>query len=137
MPDYSEFTKKLEINLPATAAAADYDQGAAEMPVAGKITAASYTPEANITGNTTESRTLTIVNKGADGNGTTVMATLAFITSVNATDFNESAFTLSVVADAVNFAQGDILAAVSTHVGASGLADPGGLVQIEYKQVLG
>jgi hypothetical protein len=137
MPDYSEYTKKIEMHLPATAAAADYDEAAMEAPVAGKVTAITYTPEANITGNTTESRTLTVVNKGLDGNGTTVMGTLAFITSVNATDFNESAFTLSEVANAVNFVAGDILAVVSTHVGATGLADPGGLVQIEYKQVLG
>lgn len=137
MPDYSEFTKTQKVNLPATAAASDYDQSVWEPEFDGKITGASYTPEANITGNTTESRTLTIVNKGADGNGTTVMATLAFITSVNATDFNETAFTLSEVADAVNFSEGDIIAAVSTHVGSSGLADPGGLIQIEYKQELG
>ncbi|HEX8781158.1 MAG TPA: hypothetical protein VF728_08345, partial [Nocardioides sp.] len=100
-------------------------------PFAGTVTGASFTPEANITGNTTETRTLTIVNKGADGDGTTVVATLAFTTGVNATDFNESAFTLSAVADATDVAAGDILAFASTHGGSTGLADPGGLVQVE------
>lgn len=134
--DYAEFTKKVQMHLPATAAGADYDEGAWEATSDGKITGASYTPEANITGNSTDSRTMTLVNKGQDGNGATVMGTLAFTTGVNATDFNESAFTLSEVEGAVNFAAGDIIAAVSTHVGSTGLADPGGLVQIEYKQAL-
>lgn len=137
MPDYSEFTKTETVNLPATAAGSDYDQGFFEAKTGGKITAASYTPEANMTGNSTESRTLTIVNKGLDGNGTAVMATLAFTTGVNATDFNESAFTVSTDAEDILFVAGDIIAIVSTHVGATGLADPGGVVQFEYKQVLG
>lgn len=135
--DYAEFTKKAQVNIPATAAGSDYDQSAWEAPTAGKITGASYTPEANITGDNTESRTITLVNKGSDGNGTTVMATLAFTTGVNATDFNETAMTLHATAANLVFAAGDIIAAVSTHVGSTGLADPGGLVQLEYKQALG
>jgi hypothetical protein len=134
--DYGEFTKKEKVNIPATAAGSDYDQSVFEPTSDGKITGVSYTPEANITGDNTESRTLTIVNKGSDGNGTTVMATLAFTTGVNATDFNETAFTLSAVANAINFAASDIIAAVSTHVGSTGLADPGGLIQIEHKRAL-
>lgn len=135
--DYGSTTEKQKTTIPATAAGSDYDQTAFEAPYDGKITAASYTPEANITGDNTESRTLTIVNKGSDGNGTTVMATRAYTTGVNSTDFNEDAFTLSAVANAINFVQGDIIAVVSTHVGSTGLADPGGLVQIEYKRALG
>lgn len=137
MPDYSEFTETAELTVPATAAGSDADAVVTEMGFAGKLTAASFTPEANITGNTTETRTLTIVNKGSDGNGTTVMATLAFITGVNATDFNESAFTVSATAADLVFAAGDIIAAVSTHGGSTGLADPGGLVKLEYKRALG
>lgn len=131
MPDTSPLVRKFETTLPATAAGADYTQALGEAPFAATLTAASYTPEANITGDDTESRTLTIVNKGADGNGTTVMATLAYETGVDATDFNEQAFTLSAVADATDAAEGDIIAVHSTHVGATGLADPGGLVQVE------
>lgn len=131
MPDSAPLVRRLQATVAAVAAAADADQSIGEAPFAGTVTAASFTPEANITGNTTETRTLTIVNKGADGNGTTVVGTLAFTTGVNATDFNESAFTLSEVADATDVAAGDILAFVSTHGGSTGLADPGGLVQVE------
>lgn len=131
MADTAPLVKKLSVTAPAVAAASDADLTLGEAPFAGSVTGASYTPEANITGNTTETRTLTVVNKGADGNGTTVVATLAYTTGVNATDFNEQAFTLSAVADATDVAAGDILAVVSTHGGSTGLADPGGLVQVE------
>lgn len=131
MTDKAPVTQTLKATVPAVAAASDADQSIAEVPFAGTVTGVSYTPEANITGNTTETRTLTLVNKAQDGNGTTVVATLAFITSTNATDFNESAFTLSAVAGATTVAAGDILALVSTHGGSTGLADPGGLVQVD------
>ena len=134
MPDSHPLNRTLQTTIPATAAASDSDQTLGEAPFAGTVTAASFTPEANITGNTTETRTLTIVNKGSDGNGTTVMATLAFTTGVNATDFNEQAFTLSAVDGATDVAEGDILAFVSTHGGSTGLADPGGLVAVEISR---
>jgi hypothetical protein len=117
--------------FPAVAAATDADQALGEAPFDGTVIAASYTPEANVTGNTTETRTLRVINKGADGNGTTVVATLAFTTGVNATDFNEQAFTLSAVAGATDVSEGDVLAVASAHGGTTGLADPGGLVEVQ------
>lgn len=129
-PDSAPLVKKLESNIPATATGVDYDETLGEAPFAGTVTSATYTPEADITGANTNSRTLTIVNKGSDGNGTTVVATLALTSGVNATDFDEKALTLSVVANATTVAEGDVLAFVSTHVG-TGLADPGGLAQVE------
>lgn len=131
MADTAPLVKKLEVTASAVAAGSDADLTIGEAPFAGTVTSASYTPEANVTGDDTETRVLTIVNKGADGNGTTVVATLDFETGTNATDFNESAMTLSVVADATDVAAGDILAFVSTHGGSTGLADPGGKVQVE------
>jgi hypothetical protein len=123
----------LTADVPAVAQAATSSVAILEMPFAGTVTAVSYTPIANITGDSTNSRTCTLVNKGTDGNGTTVVATLAYTTGVNATDFNEDALTLSAVEGATTVAEGAILAWVSTHV-ASGLADPGGLVQIDVSR---
>lgn len=131
MPEQSPFAQTLENNVAAVAANADADQIIGEAPFDGTVTEVTYTPEANITGDDTETRVLTIVNKGADGNGTTVIATLDFETGVNATDFNESAFTLSVVTDATDVTEGDVLAFVSTHGGSTGLADPGGAVRVK------
>lgn len=130
MPDTSPLVRTIEGTIPALAAGVAGDQTLGESPFAGTVTGASFTPEADITGNTTNTRTLTIVNKGADGNGTTVTATLAFTTGVNATDFDERAFTVSVVAGATTVAEGDILAVVETVAG-SGLANPGGRVAVE------
>jgi hypothetical protein len=131
MPDTSPLVRKLQATIPASALTVDYDQTVGEAPFACTVTSATYTPEANITGHDTETRTFTLVNKGTDGNGTTVVATLAMAASVNATDFDEKALTLSVVAGATTLAAGAILAFVSTHTGSTGLADPGGLVQVE------
>lgn len=131
MPDTAPLVRKLQATIPATGAAADYDQTIGEAPFAGTVTDVSYTPEAAITGANTETRTLTLVNKGAAGAGTTVVATLALTSGVNGVAFDEKALTLSAVAGATTVAEGDILAFVSTHSGSTGLADPGGLAQVE------
>jgi hypothetical protein len=124
------YLQTLQAQTEAVAAAADATIIVGRAPFAGTVTAASYTPEANITGNDAESRAFTVVNKGADGNGTTVVATRDMATGVAATDFNEDALTLSVVEGALDVAEGDILAFTSVHEGATGLADPGGLVKV-------
>lgn len=134
MSSAAPLTKKVQATVPATAAAVDYDQTVVEAPFIGTVTGVTYTPEAAITGNTTDSRTLTLVNKGQAGAGTTVVGTLAFITAVNGVAFDEKAFTLSAVEGATTVAESDILAFVSTHVSATGLADPGGLVQVEISR---
>lgn len=132
MPDTAPFSREIEARVEAVAAGSDLSSVIAEADFTGALTAATFTPKANITGNSTESRTYTVVNKGQDGNGTTVMATLAMTTGVNATDFNEDAMTLSAVANARDVVDGDVIAFVSTHVGATGLADPGGLVKLTF-----
>lgn len=123
--------RTIEANIPATAAASTADQIVGEAPFAGTVTGVSYTPEADITGAASPaSRTFTLVNKGQDGSGTTVVATLAMLSGVNASDFDERALTLSEVEGATTVAAGDVLAFVSTAVGGTGLADPGGRVQV-------
>lgn len=131
MPDSTPLVRTFTASVAANIAAVDLTTTVCEAPFAGTVTAVSYTPKANITGADTETRTFTLVNKGADGNGTTVIATRAMVNAVNSTDYNEDALTLSVVANATTVAAGDILAWVSTHSGSTGLADPGGLVSVD------
>jgi hypothetical protein len=50
---------------------------------------------------------------------------------VNAVAFDEKAITLSATASDLVVAAGDVLVWVSTAVGGTGLADPGGQVQVE------
>lgn len=120
--------RTIQATIPALGAAVAGDQTIGEAPFAGSVSAVWFTPEADIVGHATNNRTLTLVNKGADGNGATVVATLAFLAGVNASDFDEIAFTLGVPANLV-VAEGDIFAVVEA-VGASGLANPGGLIQV-------
>lgn len=130
MPDSAPLVNTAKVTIPALGAAVNGDQAISEAPFAGTVTAASFTPEAAITGDNTNTRTLTIVNKGAAGAGTTVVATLAFTTGVNGVAFDERQFVLSAVAGATTVAEGDILQ-VNEVIAASGLANPGGLVQVE------
>lgn len=136
MVDYSGFTKKASATVPAVAAAADLKTPIFEAPVAGKVTSVSYTPSAAVTGDNTETRTLTLKNRGAAGTGTTSVAALALATGVNLVSGDEKAITLSGTPANLVFAEGDILAFESVHSGSTGLADPGGLVQIEYQAAL-
>jgi len=120
--------KRLQATLPGVGAAVAQDQNVGEAPFAGTVTSVSYTPEANLVGTATNFRTLRLLNKGQDGNGTTVIASLAFDSgAVTADDFDERAIPITGNAQV---AAGDILAWDETVTG-TGLASPGGLVQVE------
>lgn len=134
MPDSAPLIRKLEATIPAAGAAVAQDQIIGEAPFAGTVTSVTFTPEANITGQATDFRTFQVINKGADGNGTTVVASLAFSSApVAATDFDEKAITLSAVSGATTVAEGDVLAWDETVTG-NGLASPGGKVQVEISR---
>lgn len=102
----------------------------------GKVTAVTYTPEAAATGDNTNARTFTLVNKGTAGSGTTVIATLALTTGVNLVAFDEKAATVSATAADLLVTQGDVLAWVSTHTG-TGVVDPGGSVKVTGNRTQG
>jgi hypothetical protein len=127
------FVRRLQATIPAAAATADPDQTVGEAPFDGTVTGVSITPEAAATGDNTNNRTFTLVNKGASGAGTTAIATLALTTGINLVAFDEKAFTLSVVANATTVTAEDILAVVETHAG-TGLAHSGGLVEVELSR---
>lgn len=95
------------------------------------VSATSYTPVGDITGAATNHRKLEIINKGTDGNGTDVVADLAFDNGVNALDYDEKALTLSGTAANLDVDAGEVLAWVSTTPG-TGIADPGGLASITF-----
>lgn len=122
--------RTISANVAAVAAGSDLTTIIGEAPFAGVVTAVTYAPGANLTGANTDSRTLSVVNKGTDGNGSTTVASKAFVSGTNALDYDETAITLSVTAADLVVAEGAILAFVSTHVGSTGLADPGGRVEI-------
>ena len=134
MGDKAPTIRKIQATIPSAIAGDAQDQTVGEAPFAATVSSVSYTPEANITGTATNFRTLRLVNKGSDGAGTTVVASLAFSSgAVTATAFDEKAITLSAVEGATTVAQGDVLVWDETIAG-TGLAAPGGLVQVELSR---
>jgi len=119
--------------LPSLTAGTAGDQVVARAPFAGTVSAASFIPEAAITGDNTNTRTLTLQNRGQSGSGTTAILTIAFTTGNNAAQFDEKAFTLSGTAANLVVASGDIIAVVET-VGGTGLANPGGRVEVTFSR---
>lgn len=134
MSSQAPLVRDVEADTDAVGAAADGVTTVGRAPFAGVVTGVTYTPNGQLTGANTESRTLSVVNKGLDGNGTTNVASKAFVSGVNANDFDETTITLNGTAANLVVAEGDILAFVSTHVGTTGLADPGGHVKISVSR---
>lgn len=131
MPDSAPLTRTAEGTFPAATIAANQDTVITEAPFAGTVTKVAIVPEAAVTGDNTNTRTFTLVNKGQAGAGTTVVATLALTTGVNLVAFDEKLFTLSAVANATTVAAGDVLL-LNEVVTASGLAHTGGRCIIEF-----
>lgn len=114
--------------VPNAAANADAETTVCIAPFVGTLSAASFVADTLLTGANTESRTLQLINKGQSGAGTTVMASKAFVSGTNAAAFDEVELTLSGTAADLDVAEGDVIVLKSLHVGATGLADPGGTV---------
>lgn len=98
-------------------------------PRAGTVASVTFVPLATFTGANTNTRLFRLVNKGSNGAGTTVVATLQMDSGVNASAYQARTITLSGTPANLNVATGDVLAWESNAVG-TGLADPGGLVSV-------
>lgn len=125
-----EFLDVVVEPVPAVTIAATADNAIGEAPFGGRVTEVTYTPEADITGVNTNTRKISLVNKGQDGNGNVEVAALQFDAAVNASDFDEKALVLNATPANLNVVEGDILVWLSAAVG-TGLADPGGLAQVK------
>lgn len=119
--------------VPATALGADF-VGEIRAPFDGAVTSVTYAPVAAITGAATNNRTISVINKGQTGVGTTVVASLNYAAGVNAVAFDENTITLSAVANATTVAAGDVLALLSTHI-LTGIADPGGSLFVTFARL--
>lgn len=130
--DSAPYTRVIEATIPAPAAAGtNLDQAVTEAPYDATVTKVALVPEAAVTGDNTNTRTFTLVNKGQSGAGTTVVATLALTTGNNLVAFDEKLFTLSVVAGATTVVAGDVLLCNEVTAG-TGLAHSGGRVVVEF-----
>jgi hypothetical protein len=124
------YVQVIERNVPAVSTAGnDDDTVLGQAPFACTVTSVQYVPEAAITGADTNSRTVSLVNKGQAGSGSTTVATLALTNGVNAAANDEKTITLSGTAANLALAAGDTLQWRSIHVG-TGITDPGGVVRV-------
>lgn len=130
------FTQYLSAPVAATAAGADAS-GLLVAPFDCTLTAASLIPLTVLTGANTESRTLQVFNRGQAGSGTTLMASKAFTSGVNAPAEDETALTLSVTAADLVITAGDVIEVKSLHVGATGLAGVQGIVRLSISRTAG
>lgn len=106
-----------------------------EAPFTGKVSGVTYTAVAAVTGAASPaSRTVSVINKGQAGAGTTVVASLALLSGVNLVAFDEKDVTLSVTAADLVVTEGDILEFRSAPVGGTGLVDPGGTVSVTFER---
>lgn len=120
----------IEQDVPAVSTAGNSDDSViAQAQLTGVVTAVEYVPEAAITGAATNNRTVSLVNKGQAGTGTTTIATLTFGSGTNATANNEVALTLSSTAADLVVTAGDTLLWRSVANG-TGIADPGGIARV-------
>lgn len=130
--EYAPLVSTIREDMNAVTIAADLTSPTTVCPFAGTVTAVRYVPTATITGAASPaSRTFTLYNRGAAGAGTTVVAQLAMVAGVNAPDTQAKAITLSATPANLVVAQGDILDWESLHIGATGLVDPGGVVEVD------
>lgn len=124
------FVQVIERNVPAVSTAGnDDDTILGQAPFDCTVTSVQYVPEAAITGAATNHRTVSLVNKGQAGSGTTTVASLTFDNGINATANDEKTITLSGTAANLVLAAGDTLLWRSIHV-LTGIADPGGVVRV-------
>lgn len=129
MPTEQPRQQVFEMVVPAVAQAASETTSLFVAPFAGEIKSASYIPDTAITGANTDTRKISIINKGQAGDGTTEAAALQFNLTVDGVAFDEKALALSGTATNLDIAAGDVIAFLSAKVG-NGIADPGGTVRV-------
>ena len=108
----SPLTVLISFAIAARATAASGTQAIGKIPFAGKISSVSYIPDAALTGANTNTRKISVINKGQSGSGTTVAAELQFDSGVNLTAFDEKTIPNSGTAANLNVAAGDVLAVI-------------------------
>lgn len=131
------FTMTLGAAVAAAAAAADASGAYVIAPFAGTVTAASIIAATALTGANTDSRTVQLHNRGAAGSGTTLVASKAFTSGVNAAADAATTLTLSATAADLVVAAGDVLEFTSLHVGGTGLAGPAFLGRVTFSRTAG
>lgn len=124
-------TQTVQARIAAVSAGSTGEWAIFKAPEACEITGAYIVTDADITGADTNYMTLSIVDKGSDGSGTTAIASLAFTSGTDATAFD--ALSLGTLGAGKTLAAGDVVSFKKAEAG-SGMNMPNLLVVIEYKK---
>lgn len=126
-------TRKYKVATPAVGTTADLLTIVDSANEAETVSSVLYVAGAAATGAATNNRQYTLYNRGT-GAGTVVVAQLALVSGTNLSDNVAKSITLSTTSANLVLAAGDVLEWESLHV-STGLADPGGLVQVNTVRV--
>src|SRR5688572_23392920 len=94
---------------PQATAGSNLNQNVFRVDSAGTVSSVTYAPVTAITGANTNTRSVTLVNKGQTGVASTVVATIQYNSGVNAAAADENTVTLSGTPANLVVAAGDIL----------------------------
>jgi hypothetical protein len=128
------FTAVIDAPIGADGATATLTSPIGVAPFDGTVTAVEYIPTATLTGADTNSRTISLFNRGQTGAGAVSVASKAFTAGVNAPANDSTAITLSGTPANLAVVAGDVLDVESLAVGGSGLAQPGGIIRVSISR---
>jgi len=133
MATKAPLSHQISVREEGAATAVDDTFALGRAPFAGSVSRVTFASDAAITGANTNTRRLSLMNRGQDGTGTTEIAAIQFNAGVNAPAFDEVVLPLSGTPANLNVNEGDILAFFSDSIG-TGIADPGGLVTVDLSR---
>jgi hypothetical protein len=128
-PEASPRQDRLTSRVAAAGAAVAQTTTIGDSPYDATVAGVSYEPDAAINGAATNNRTFNLLNRGQDGTGVTVVATLTFAAGTNIAAGDEGALALSGTPANLSVNQGDVLA-LQEVINGTGLANPGGLCKV-------
>lgn len=131
MPDTAPLVNTIRhVVLPQATPGTDQSEPIGIAPFDATITRVSFTPNAAMTGSAT-ARFLRLRNRGQAGTLGVTIAERELVAGQNPAAYDEYDITLSATPANRDVAQGDVLEWFSDAI-STGIADPGGLVTVEY-----
>ena len=121
-------TSSGETDLIATSDATE-EQVIFRAPFRCRVQSVTIIPDADVTGANTNTRHLNIINKGSDGNGTTEVANLDLVLTVDLDQADGTVIPLT--AGEILLAEGDVLAVEFEEIG-TGIGVPKSTWEVKY-----
>lgn len=129
IPEGAPTQQQLRARVAPAAAGVAQNTVIGDAPFDATVSAVSYEPDATITGVVTNNRVFNLINRGQDGLGAVVVATITFAAGTNIAAADEGNVALSGTPANLNVNAGDVLS-LQEAINGTGLANPGGNVKV-------